>query len=101
MKKFNKNNQRGSINMVNAIPDKEVQRQQKAFGSKYPSIDFLTNPELSADDFPITNKMEIGSLVIGAMEVELTKGEAVKIIETLTEAIKTTHLRYRLGILQK
>ena len=100
MKKFNKNNRRGSINQIDAIPDTQVARLQKSFGEKYPSIDFITNQELSPDDFPITNKMEIGSLVIGPMEVELTKGEAVKIIETLESAIKTTYMRYRLGTLQ-
>lgn len=101
MKKFKKNQRRGSINMPDAITEKAFRQQQKNFGDKYPTIDFLTNPELAPEDFPVTNAMEIGALVIGNTEIEVTHGEARKIIETLTEAIRTTNMRYRMGILQR
>ena len=101
MKKFKKNQRRGSINMPDAITAKAFKQQQEKFGKKYPTIDFLTNPDLSPEDFPVNNSMEIGALVVGNTQIEITHGEARKIIDTLTEAIRTTNMRYRIGILQR
>ena len=101
MKKFKKNQRRGSINMPDAKTAKAFKKQQEKYGEKYPTIDFLTNPDLSPEDFPVNNSMEIGALVVGNTQIEITHGEARKIIDTLTEAIRTTNMRYRIGILQR
>jgi len=99
MKKFNKN-QRGYVNQSYGVTDSEVQRQSKAFGKSYTSIDFGFNPDLKPEDFPIRNTTEIGSLIIGNHEIELTKAEAIKIIQTLDTALTSTQMRYRVGTLQ-
>ena len=101
MKKFKKNQRRGSINMPDAITEKAFKQQQQKFGEKYPTIDFLTNPDLSPEDFPVNNAMEIGALVVGNTQIEITHGEARKIIDTLTDAIRATNMRYRIGILNR
>jgi len=85
MKKFNKN-QRGYVNQSYGVTDSEVQRQSKAFGKNYTSIDFGFNPDLKPEDFPIRNTTEIGSLIIGNHEIELTKAESIKIMQTLDTA---------------
>ena len=99
MKKFNKSH-RGYVNQSFGVTESEVQRQTKAFGKNYVSIDFAFNPDLKPEDFPLRNTTEIGSLMIGNYEVELTKAEAVKIIQTLDTALTSTQLRYRVGTLQ-
>ena len=99
MKKFN-NTQRGYVNQSYGVTDSEVQRQSKAFGKNYTSIDFGFNPDLKREDFPIRNTTEIGSLIIGNHEIELTKAEAIKIMQTLDTALTSTQMRYRLGTLQ-
>jgi predicted transport protein len=99
MKKFNKN-QRGYVNQSYGVTDSEVQRQSKAFGKNYTSIDFGFNPDLKTEDFPIRNTTEIGSLIIGNHEIELTKAEAIKIMQTLDTALTSTQMRYRVGTLQ-
>ena len=99
MKKFN-NTQRGYVNQSYGVTDSEVQRQSKAFGKNYTSIDFGFNPDLKQEDFPIRNTTEIGSLIIGNHEIELTKAEAIKIMQTLDTALTSTQMRYRVGTLQ-
>jgi predicted transport protein len=99
MKQFNKN-QRGYVNQSYGVTDSEVQRQSKAFGKNYTSIDFGFNPDLKPEDFPIRNTTEIGSLIIGNHEIELTKAEAIKIMQTLDTALTSTQMRYRVGTLQ-
>lgn len=99
MKKHNKN-WSGTVNHSYAVTDSEVQRQAKAYGKNYTSIDFGFNPDLKPEDFPMKNSMEIGALMIGSHEIELTKAEAVKIIQTLDTALTSTQMRYRVGILQ-
>jgi len=99
MKKHN-NKWRGTVNHSYAVTESEVQRQTKAFGKNYTSIDFGFNPDLKPEDFPMRNSMEIGTLMIGNYEIELTKAEAVKIITTLDTAITSTQQRYRVGTLQ-
>jgi hypothetical protein len=99
MKKHN-NKWRGTVNHSFAVTESEVERQAKAFGKNYTSIDFGFNPDLKPEDFPMKNSMEIGVLMIGNHEIELTKAEAVKIITTLDTAITSTQQRYRVGTLQ-
>jgi 3-dehydroquinate dehydratase len=98
MKKHN-NRQRGYVNQSYGVTESEVVRQAKAYGKNYSSIDFAFNPDLTKEDFPVKNRTDIGSLIVGTHEFELTKAEAVKIIQTLDEAITSTQKRYRLGIL--
>ena len=48
------------------VLNQKLKQQQEKFGEKYPTIDFLTNPELKTpEDFPVNNSMEIGALIIG------------------------------------
>jgi hypothetical protein len=98
MKKHN-NRQRGFVNQAYGVTESEVVRQAKAYGKNYSSIDFAFNPDLTKEDFPIKNRMELGSLIVGNHEIELTKSEAAKIIQTLETAITSTQQRYRLGML--
>ena len=97
MKKHNK--QRGFVNQSYGVTESEVTRQATAYGKNYSSIDFAFNPDLTQEDFPIKNRTELGSLIIGNHEIELTKSEAVKIIQTLETSISSTQQRFRLGIL--
>lgn len=100
MKKTNYNQQnRGYVNQAFAVTESEVLRQSKSYGKNYASIDFAFNPDLKESDFPMKNSMEIGSIIIGHTEIELTKAEAQKIMQTLETAIQSTAKRYRLGIL--
>lgn len=99
MKKHN-NKWRGTVNHSYAVTESEVTRQAKAYGKNYTSIDFGFNPDLKPEDFPIKNSMELGALMVGNHEIELTKAEAVKIIQTLDAAITSTQKRYRVGTLQ-
>jgi hypothetical protein len=99
MKKHNKK-WSGTVNHSYAVTDSEVERQAKAFGKNYSSIDFGFNPDLKPEDFPMRNSMEIGTLMVGTHEITLTKAEAVKIITTLDTAITSTQQRYRVGTLQ-
>src|SRR6056300_1213547 len=99
MKKHNKK-WSGTVNHSYAVTESEVERQAKAYGKNYTSIDFGFNPDLKPEDFPIRNTTEIGSLIIGNHEIELTKSEAVKIIQTLDSALTSTQMRYRVGTLQ-
>ena len=99
MKKHNRKH-RGYVNHADGIPQSEAEKQAKRYGKNYASIDFAFNPDLSPEDFPMTNSMEIGSLIIGNTEIEVTKAEAQKIAHTLIDGINSTQKRYRLGILQ-
>ena len=90
---------RGYVNMSSAVTDSEVQRQAKAFGPNYSSIDFGFNPDLRAEDFPIRNATTLGSLMVGNVEIPLTKAECEKIMFTMHDAIQSSQKRYRLGIL--
>ena len=94
-----KNKMRGYVNMSSAVTESEVERQHKAFGPNYSSIDFGFNPDLREEDFPIRNSTPLGSLMVGNVEIPLTKAECEKIMYTMHEAIQSSQKRYRLGIL--
>lgn len=94
-----KNKMRGYVNMSSAVTESEEQRQSKAFGPNYSSIDFGFNPDLRPEDFPIRNATVLGSLIIGNMEIPLTKAECEKIMYTMHDAMESSKKRYRLGIL--
>lgn len=99
MKKHNKKS-RGYVNQSAGIPQTEAEKQAKFYGKNYSSIDFAFNPDLRPEDFPMSNNMQIGSLIVGNVEIEVTKAEAELIVHTLIDGINSTQKRYRLGILQ-
>jgi predicted transport protein len=94
-----KNKVRGYVNMSSAVIESEVERQAKAYGPNYSSIDFGFNPDLKEEDFPIRNFTTLGTLMIGNVEITLTKAECEKVMMTMHEAIQSSQKKYRLGIL--
>jgi hypothetical protein len=94
-----KNKMRGYVNMSSATTESEEQKQAKAFGPNYSSIDFGFNPDLTPEDFPIRNSTVLGSLMVGNVEIPLTKAECEKIMYTMHDAMESSKKRYRLGIL--
>ena len=94
-----KNKMRGYVNMSDAVTSSERERQVKAFGPNSSSIDFGFNPDLREEDFPIRNATTLGSLIVGNVEIPLTKAECEKIMYTMHDAIQSSQKRYRLGIL--
>lgn len=94
-----KNKIRGYVNMSSAVIESEVDRHAKAYGPNYSSIDFGFNPDLREEDFPIRNSTTLGTLMIGNVEVVLTKSECEKVMFTMHEAIQSSQKKYRLGIL--
>jgi hypothetical protein len=98
MKQHNKTH-RGYVNNSFGTSDSEVPRLDKAYGTKWTTIDFAFNQDLTPDDYPIKNATSLGTLIIGDTEIDLTKAECDKIMNTLHEAIQSSQKRYRLGIL--
>jgi len=75
-----KNKMRGYVNMSDAVTSSEQERQVKAFGPNYSSIDFGFNPDLREEDFPIRNATTLGSLIVGNVEFLFLKAEGERLL---------------------
>lgn len=97
MRKHNKAN-RNYINQSVATTESNRERQQRKYGRNYPNIDFSFidggNPK-EAD-----NASVLGTLVVGNTEIDVTRTEIKKIMDTLESALVLSNKRYLLGINQ-
>jgi|688.fasta_scaffold39906_8 hypothetical protein len=99
MQKYNKTNHKSFVNNAFGVASSEEARLEKAFGSKWNTIDFQFNPDLKPEDYPIRNATEIGMLIVGNHEIAITKAEAERIIHTLDDAVTSSQKRFRIGTL--
>jgi len=99
MNKYNKTNRKSFVNNAFGVSESEESRLEKAFGSKWNTIDFQFNPDLKPEDYPLRNASEIGMLIVGNHQIAITKAEAERIIHTLDDAVTSSHKRFRVGTL--
>lgn len=97
MKKHNKAN-RNYINQSHGITESHREKQQRKYGKHYPNIDFSFIDD--TDPKEIENSTVMGTLLIGNTEINLTRMEIKKIIETLDSALVLSAKRFILGIQQ-
>ena len=91
-----------SVNMNDAIPDS---RRKPEYGKNYYTIDFDMSDTLTEQQYKTqwekgAKRPVIGTLEIGNSNIPVTLKELEKLRETITEAINTTDMAYRLGRLQ-
>ena len=88
-----------SVNMNNAISD---DKRKNTYGKNYYSIDFDMSNKLTESSYKNQwNKDAIrpvvGVLEIGTTRVPVTVKELEKLAETITDALYTTEMAFRLG----
>ena len=91
-----------SVNLNAAIPDN---KRKNNYGKNYYAIDFELSDKLTANEYSRqwdkgANRPVVGTLEIGKANIPVTLKELEKLRETITDAIYTTEMAYRLGKLQ-
>jgi hypothetical protein len=91
-----------SVNMNAAIPDN---KRNKNYGKNYYAIDFEMSDRLTANDYANqwnkgARRPVVGVVEIGNSRIPMTLKELEKLRETITDAIYTTDMAYRLGQLK-
>jgi hypothetical protein len=91
-----------SVNLSHATP---MDKRHNRWGKNYYSIDFELNDKLSSSAYARqfdkqATRPVVGVLEIGKSKVPVTLKELEKLRETITEAMYTVDVAYRLGKLR-
>lgn len=87
---------KGYINHSYATPS-DGKMKQKMYGKYYSTIDFSMNDGLNESNFKVKTT-PIGTLHIANREIELTESEALKVIQTLENALSIHDKKISLGL---